>query len=127
VTSVTAVGVSAKRILKILLISEHRGVGIQDSSDNRRRPDQAGAGILVLVCLTLLGQNLAIAGQQESHHGSDHCCLLCHAGPLPFLQTVIAGRQAPVFAVAWLAPLPDFSPAVQPLLLTISSRGPPVL
>jgi len=77
------------------------------------------------VCLTLLGQSLALASQEESHHAPDHCCLLCHAGPLPFLQTTSTATVTPVFLVVWLAPAPDFEPAHQVLLSARSSRGPP--
>jgi hypothetical protein len=77
------------------------------------------------VCLTLLGQSFALASQQESHHASDHCCLLCHVGPLPFLQVTVAAAVTPVFRVAWLAPTPEFETAYQVLLSASSSRGPP--
>jgi len=81
--------------------------------------------VLLLVCLTLLGQSLTLASQEESHHGPDHCCLLCHVGPLPFLQTTAAAVVTPVFLVAWLAPDPDFEPAHPTPLFGVPSRGPP--
>ena len=81
--------------------------------------------VLLLVCLTLLGQSLALASQEESHHAPDHCCLLCHVGPLPFLQTTVTATVTPVFLVVWLAPAPDFETAHQVLLSASSSRGPP--
>jgi len=43
--------------------------------------------VLLLLCATVLAQSSALAAQSESHHSPDHCCLLCHTGPLPFLQT----------------------------------------
>ena len=82
--------------------------------------------VLLLVCLTLLGQSLALAFQEESHHAPDHCCLLCHVGPLPFLQTIVTATVTPVFLIAWLAPAPDFELARFVLLFASSSRGPPV-
>jgi len=81
--------------------------------------------VLALVCLTLCGQSLALASQEESHHASDHCCLLCHVGPLPFLQTTVATTVTPIFQVAWLAPAPDCEPNHQAPLFASSSRGPP--
>jgi hypothetical protein len=81
--------------------------------------------VLLLVCLTLLGQSLALASQEESHHGPDHCCLLCHVGPLPFLQTAVSATVMPVFVVAWLLPIPDSELAPSVLLFASSSRGPP--
>ncbi len=82
-------------------------------------------GILLLACLTLLGQSLAMVSQDESHHGPDHCCLLCHVGPLPFVETTVTARITPVFLVVWLAPAADFEPTRPAPLLAISSRGPP--
>jgi hypothetical protein len=81
--------------------------------------------VLALVCLTLCGQSLALASQEESHHAPDHCCLLCHVGPLPFLQTAVTATVTPIFLVAWLAPVPDFELAHQAPLFASSSRGPP--
>jgi hypothetical protein len=83
------------------------------------------AWVLLLMCLTLWGQSFALASQDESHHAPDHCCLLCHVGPLPFLQTTATAAVTPIFLVAWLAPTPDFEPAYSALLLASSSRGPP--
>jgi uncharacterized membrane protein len=81
--------------------------------------------VLALVCLTLLGQALALASQEESHHSPDHCCLLCHAGPLPILQSTVTATIAPVFLTIWLAPTLDCEPAHQVLISNLSSRGPP--
>jgi hypothetical protein len=80
--------------------------------------------VLLLLCLTL-GQAFTLASERESHHTPDHCCLLCHVGPLPFLQTTVTATVMPIFPVAWLAPVPDFDTAHQVLLSASSSRGPP--
>jgi len=82
--------------------------------------------VLLLVCLTLRGQSLAFASQEESHHAPDHCCALCQVGPLPFLQTTVTATVTPVFTVAWLAPTRDSEPTHQAPSFTISSRGPPI-
>jgi hypothetical protein len=81
--------------------------------------------VMLLVCLTLCGQSSTLASQRESHHTPDHCCLLCHVGPLPFVQTTVTATVMPIFPVAWLAPIPDFETAHQVLLSASSSRGPP--
>ena len=75
--------------------------------------------------LIILGQSLALAAQEESHHAPDHCCLLCHVGLLPFLQTAVNATVAPVLSMAWLAPVPDVETVYQTLLSASSSRGPP--
>jgi hypothetical protein len=82
--------------------------------------------ILLLVCLTLAGQSLALNHEQETHHAQDHCCLLCHVGPLPFLQTTVAASIAPIFLVIWLAPALHTQRHPHLMLSAISSRGPPV-
>ncbi|HTT60405.1 MAG TPA: hypothetical protein VMG35_01140, partial [Bryobacteraceae bacterium] len=62
---------------------------------------------------------------RHTHHAPDHCCLLCHLGPLPLLQTTTTAAVTPVFVSAWLAPSQDFTPAHQVLVSARSSRGPP--
>jgi hypothetical protein len=81
--------------------------------------------ILLLVLLTLCGQSLALTSQEESHHAPDHCCLLCHLGPLPFLQTTVAATLTPIFQAAWLAPTSDFEAAHQMPVFAGSPRAPP--
>ena len=64
--------------------------------------------VLLLLCVTVLAQSSALSAQSESHRSPDHCCLLCHVGPLPFLQTSVSAAWAPVFQVVWLAPPRNF-------------------
>jgi hypothetical protein len=42
--------------------------------------------IVLLLCVTGVAQFAALVSERETHHASDHCCLLCHAGPLQFLE-----------------------------------------
>jgi hypothetical protein len=60
--------------------------------------------IALLLCVTGVAQFAALASETESHHASDHCCLRCHVGPLPFLKATGSSTIAPVFEVIWLAP-----------------------
>jgi hypothetical protein len=83
--------------------------------------------VLLLLCLTMVAQSSALSAQSESHHSPDHCCLLCHVGPLPFLQTSVAAVLAPVFQVVWLAPLAHFDTPSDILLVPTSSRAPPAV
>ena len=82
--------------------------------------------VALLLCLMVLGQSAALAGQTESHHGPDHCCLLCHVGPIPFLQTSVSAVLAPVFQVVWLAPTAQFEFTSDVRSIPSPSRAPPV-
>jgi hypothetical protein len=81
--------------------------------------------IVLLLCVTVLAQSSALSAQSESHHSPDHCCLLCHVGPLPFLQTSVAAVWAPVFQVVWLAPQAQFETTSDILVVPSPSRAPP--
>jgi hypothetical protein len=81
--------------------------------------------VLLLVCLVLVAQSAAFASLNEQHRSQDHCCLLCHVGPLPFLHTHVSPVVAPVFCMVWLESAPDFIPTPEVLLATSSSRAPP--
>ena len=81
--------------------------------------------ILLLLCVTVLAQSSALSAQSESHHAADHCCLLCHVGPLPFLQTSVSATLAPVFQVVWLAPPASVEITPDVLILPSASRAPP--
>ena len=61
-----------------------------------------GVLILLLACAVVCAQAMSFVSQQSHHNGSEHCCALCHAGPLPFLQPVVAAACAPALSVAWL-------------------------
>ena len=55
--------------------------------------------IVLLLCATLGAQGNALASEQETHQGSDHCCRLCHIGPIPILPPAAVAIVAPVFLV----------------------------
>ena len=81
--------------------------------------------VLLLLCVTVLAQSSALSAQSESHHAQDHCCLLCHVGPLPFLQTSVSATLAPVFQVVWLAPPARVEATADVLVVPRASRAPP--
>jgi len=83
------------------------------------------AFVLLLVCLVLAAQSAGFASANEQHHSQDHCCLLCHVGPLPFLHTNASAVVAPSFSVVWLEPAQDLIATPDVLLTTSSSRAPP--
>jgi hypothetical protein len=81
--------------------------------------------VLILLCVTILAQSSALSAQSEAHHSPDHCCLLCHVGPVPFLQTSVSALLAPVFQVVWLAPPAHFETTSDVRLVPSPSRAPP--
>jgi len=62
---------------------------------------------------------------EHHEHSSEHCCRLCHLGPLPFVQAGPIAHVAPVVALAWFAPLQESGTAHDTLLSAASSRAPP--
>jgi len=81
--------------------------------------------VLCMLCLAVWGQCSALALEHHEHHATDHCCLLCHVGPLPFLQTNVSAAPVPVLPVARVAFAADFQDVVDFLIPTSSSRAPP--
>lgn len=83
--------------------------------------------ILLLLCVTELAQSSSLSAQSESHRFPDHCCVLCHVGPLPFLQARISTAWAPAFQVVWLAAVPQFETTSDIRVIPTPSRAPPVV
>ena len=81
--------------------------------------------IVLLLCVTGLAQYAALVSEPESHHASDHCCRLCHAGPLQFLQSAAAAAVAPVFEVVWLTPAVEVADVHDVQLPASPARAPP--
>ena len=83
--------------------------------------------VLLLLCATIFAQSSALSAQTESHHSPDHCCLLCHTGPLPFLQTRVSATLTPLFRVVWLAATHRFETVADIRLVPSPSRAPPTV
>jgi hypothetical protein len=81
--------------------------------------------ILFLMCAVVCLQTASIASEPFHQHSSQHCCGLCHAGPLPFLQTTVTASVAPVLAQTWLEQSSGLTSAHDVLLAAGSSRAPP--
>jgi len=80
--------------------------------------------VLALLCGTVAAQSHALDAAHESHE-AQHCCVLCHFGPLPLMQAAAPSAPAPLLAVAWVEPSPGLAPARDVQLATSSSRAPP--
>lgn len=83
------------------------------------------AFVVFLLCATAYVQGAAFESAPEHHHSPDHCCLLCHIGPLPFLQASTCATAAPAVPVEWLVSNPNSESVHDILLAPSSSRGPP--
>jgi hypothetical protein len=81
--------------------------------------------IVLLLCVTGVAQFAALASEPETHHASDHCCLRCHVGPLPFLEASAQAAVAPVFEVVWLTPAPEAQAPDDAQLPASPARAPP--
>jgi hypothetical protein len=81
--------------------------------------------VLFLMCAVVCVQAASIASEHFHQHSSQHCCGLCHAGPLAFIQTVTMAALTPVLSQAWLE-LPHGSDSAHEVLLAAGySRAPP--
>ena len=81
--------------------------------------------ILLLLCLMGWVQAAASSPDHERHHLAGQGCLLCQAGPLPFVKIAPAAVAAPMVAIHWIEPSARPEPAQSLFLLTRSSRAPP--
>jgi len=79
---------------------------------------------LLFLCALICAQSASFASE-HSHNGSEHCCGLCHVGPLPLLQPAASAGFTPIVTVAWLSPSRDFGTPHEALLAAGSSRAPP--
>ena len=81
--------------------------------------------IVLLLCVTGVAQFGALVSEPETHHASDHCCRLCHIGPLQFLQASASAGLAPVFEVVWLIPAAEVATVRGVQLPASPARAPP--
>lgn len=82
-------------------------------------------GLLVLLCLTILGQLCGLSAEHKEHASDEHCCLLCHIGPHATLDAVAPVFIAPVFSASWVAPLAESTAPRSASVSHATSRGPP--
>jgi hypothetical protein len=105
-----------------------QSAGINDKIANMMREvfhNRRTLVVLFLLCLMVYAQSAALLSALEPHHAG-HCCLLCHVGSLPFLETAAPATVAPVVVVERLLPNPHFEASPDILLNANSSRAPPV-
>ena len=81
--------------------------------------------VLLLLCVIVFAQAAALSSQFEQHGASDHCCLLCHVGPMALLPPSIPVALAPAAPAGWRAISPVCEIAREMPLAASSSRAPP--
>jgi hypothetical protein len=84
-----------------------------------------GLWIVAALCVLVWAQGVSLAAQHEHHNDTEHCCGLCHLGPLPLVapETGLAG--APIAPMAWVSPANDTRPLREALPASTPSRAPP--
>ncbi len=80
--------------------------------------------IVALLCVLAGAQTVSLASD-HFHGSSEHCCFLCHAGPLPFVQTTAAAWISPFIAAVWLERTAAHTTPTEAPAPTHDSRGPP--
>jgi len=81
--------------------------------------------VLLLLCLMTWVQAAASSPDHERHHLAGQGCLLCLAGPLPFVKIAPTAVTAPIVAIHWIEPSAKPEPAQSLFVSTRSSRAPP--
>jgi hypothetical protein len=81
--------------------------------------------VVALLCAVVCAQAASLASEQFHQHSSQHCCALCHIGPLPFLQPASATYLAPVLATEWFEWSVELDTTHEVLLASGYSRAPP--
>ena len=81
--------------------------------------------IVLLLCATLGAQTSSLASERETHHGNDHCCRLCHLGPIPILPSAAVAVVVPIFSAVWQTPSTGTDTPREVLLASAPSRAPP--
>jgi hypothetical protein len=81
--------------------------------------------ILFLICAVVCVHAVTVSSEPFHQHSSQHCCGLCHTGPLAFVEAAIDTGLLPVLSQAWLEQSHGSDPAHEILLAAGSSRAPP--
>ncbi len=81
--------------------------------------------VVFLMCAVVCAQAALLSPGHLHQDSSQHCCWLCHAGPLPFLPSAAPAVVARRVAIAWLSAFSDLDAAHEVLLAAGSSRAPP--
>ena len=95
------------------------------SSENRMSGLSRLLCVALVLCAVIFAQTVSLAQEHSHQHSAQHCCGLCHAGPLPFMPTSMGVSALQPSAVCWLAVADESGGALERLASIESSRAPP--
>ena len=108
--------------MRVSRVSLKTGIMIAVTVVSRR---MRGVAVVLFLCALVCAQALSL-GAAHNHNTSEHCCALCHVGPLPFAQPTIPAGYSPFIALEWLAWVPEFHVAHDVQCRSTASRAPPL-
>jgi hypothetical protein len=82
--------------------------------------------ILLLLCAVCCAQTASLFEIHSHEHSPQHCCGLCHTGPLPFVAPAGGAENTPLLAVVALAIWAEGRCASEQSSSHIPTRGPPL-
>ncbi len=83
------------------------------------------AFIVLFLAALVCAQAAALLIVHSHQNTSDHCCLLCHIGPMPFVAASVSELPAPDLPVLGLASSAGLDQPCEVLGSARLSRGPP--
>ena len=98
-----------------------------NSAPFRRGSPPRAVAVLLLICALAFAQLAALPTGVDRHTSAQHCCSLCHAGPIASLQPVALWLLAPLLPTVWLTADQKLNASHAPLIISGESRAPPTL
>ena len=84
--------------------------------------------LVLLLLVAVIGVQTASITSEHLHvHNSQHCCALCHAGPLPLIQPTLSAALVPLVSFARVEWSGRPGLPCDVLRSSASSRAPPSL
>jgi hypothetical protein len=84
------------------------------------------AVVLLMTSALVCAQAASLISEELHHHSSQHCCGLCHTGPLPVLQPAAKTEVAPARFAFWFESSDDIGEPRHAPPASTDCRAPPV-
>jgi hypothetical protein len=85
------------------------------ASENRLSTVRRLLCVALVLCAVICAQTVSLAQVHSHQHSYQHCCGLCHAGPLAFVPMSMGFAALQSEAVCWLAVNDDIGGALERL------------
>src|SRR5262252_2285854 len=95
------------------------------SSENRMAAVRRVLCVALVLCAVICAQTVSLAQEHSHQHSAQHCCGLCHTGPLPFMPTSVGMAALEPSSVCWFTAAEDGGGALDNIHSIESSRAPP--